>query len=458
MRKYKFTILLISLFIVGCNNSNKESTTTGSTSFVEESSTTSESSSTQEIVESIDVIPNADLNVINKKTGLTPSVGDIDILLIPIHFKDISDSKLDTNTIEKAFNSENDDDVEWYSVKEFYKLSSYGKCNLNFKMTDVFTPSHESSYYTTAYNNSNYVYASDSIVEEALQAFDSKYDYSEFDSNGDGYIDGVYLIYDHPVDYDYKYNLWWAYTYYHDNEEITFDNMHIKSYVFAGFDFLKQDDSNCNTHTIIHETAHLFGVDDYYDYDPNRGATKGGLAGGDIMDGTIGDHNAFTKSLLGWNKGTYVFPTTSMTINLSNFQENGDYIILANDFNEKSNILQEYFILEYYTPTKLNEYDKPFTVPGVRMLHVLATTKSDGSLRYNNTDTNAKLLSQITNSNGATYISSTTNRSDDTLFIENENFVNVKYATDNSNLNYSFVVDKLTDNSATITITNKLHK
>lgn len=446
MKFNKFVLVLICLLLTGCNNiSNNESTTTdndSSTSFI---------NNENEIKE---IQPNADLNKLNGYEGLTPSIGDVDILLIPIEFEDIS-TKMDLSLIDKAFNSSKDEsDLEYYSVKEYYKLSSYGKCNLSFDILDTYTPSNPSNYYTSNYNNVNYTSAVEEIIIEAFKNYDETKDFSNYDSNDDGYIDGIYLIYNHPVDYTYNYNLWWAWTYYFDNKDILFDNLKIKSFVFAGYDFLKEGNKNCSTHTYIHETAHMFGIDDYYDYGLNSGTNKGGLAKADMMDGTIGDHNAFSKSLLGWNTGKLIQPEKQIKVDLDAFSINGDYLILTNNFDENKGILQEYFIVEYYTVSGLNEYDKMFSINGIRVLHILAQTKKDGTLRYNNAYTNIKLISQITTSNGNTYLNSTTNRSDDTLFIENESLDSVKLS-DDSYLNYSFTVESLTNEKATLTIYKK---
>jgi hypothetical protein len=198
----------------------------------------------------------------------------------------------------------------------------------------------------------------------------------------------------------------------------------------------------------------MFGIDDYYDYNANQGTNKGGLAKADIMDGTIGDHNAFTKSLLGWNTGKLITPETSVTIDLEAFSTSGDYFILANNFDENKGVLQEYFIIEYYTISSLNEFDKMFTINGIRVLYIMADTKKNGTFKYNNSTTNIKLISQITTSNGNTYLTNTTDRSNDTLFIESESLDSVKLS-DDSYLNHTFKVDSLTEEKATITIEKK---
>ncbi|MCI5745451.1 MAG: hypothetical protein MR270_04130, partial [Erysipelotrichaceae bacterium] len=234
---------------------------------------------------------------------------------------------------------------------------------------------------------------------------------------------------------------------------ILFDNLKIKSNVFAGIDFLINKQEKLETHTYIHEMAHMFGLDDYYDTALTKGSEKGGLAGADMMDQTIGDHNSFSKALLGWNNGKIIKEST--TIELSSSAINGDYLILANDFDLSKGLFQEFFILEYYTPTSLNEYDKMFKISGIRMLHVIAYLKKDGTLKYNNSTSNVKLISQITDSEGSTYLKNAVSRSDETLFTLNESLNKVCYAN-NERLNFTFTIIDLNKTTAYIKITKTL--
>ena len=102
----------------------------------------------------------------------------------------------------------------------------------------------------------------------------------------------------------------------------------------------------------------------------------------------------------------------------------------------------------------MNELDEMFTVNGIRVLYIIADTKKNGTFKYNNSTTNIKLISQITTSNGNTYLTNTTDKSDDTLFIENES-LNTAKLSDDSYLKYTFTVDALTEEKATITISKK---
>ena len=73
-----------------------------------------------------------------------------------------------------------------------------------------------------------------------------------------------------------------------------------------------------DAHTFIHETGHLLGLDDYYDYNDYRGA-KGGLYGADMMDNNIGDHGSVNKLLLGWIEPTVVCGAGEINIDLLSF-------------------------------------------------------------------------------------------------------------------------------------------
>ena len=419
MIKRKLLIIACLVLLCSCQNDSSISISDATSFDISESN--------QEYIEVIkkDYIHEIAFN----QEGLTPVNGNVNILLIPISFNDVN-KMIDTNLLDIAFNANNNELIDFYSVKQYYEISSYNNIHLNFDILNTYTTLHPSNYYET---KNNYVDAVKEIVIESLTYYDEMINYQDYDSNNDGYIDGVYLIYDHDVDYSYANPLWWAFTSYINQNEILFDNLKIKSNVFAGIDFLINKQEKLETHTYIHEMAHMFGLDDYYDTALTKGSEKGGLAGADMMDQTIGDHNSFSKALLGWNNGKIIKEST--TIELSSI--NGDYLILANDFDLSKGLFQEFFILEYYTPTSLNEYDKMFKISGIRMLHVIAYLKKDGTLKYNNSTSNVKLISQITDSKGSTYLKNAVSRSDETLFTLNESLNKVCYAN-NERLNFTF--------------------
>lgn len=340
------------------------------------------------------------------ETGVTrglPSIGSPKVLVIPVAFTDYKADASMKSTLEKAFFGTSED-TGWESLNSYYKKSSYGKLDIGGMVTDVYNTGKSSSYYENQYTGENS--PEYEIIEGALEHFDLQINYSDYDTDNDGYIDGIYLVYTAPVDFD-NANFWWAFTYEYYTETPTYyDNKEADFYMFLGYEFFSETPASktsltINCETIIHETGHLLGIDDYYDYDDSKGV-DGGIGGGDMMDANVGDHNAFTKLLLGWVDPYVVTGNCSLT--LSSFGASGDCVMICKN---KADPFSEYYIIDYYTPDGLNAMEKGysglFSVAGVRVYHVAATMKSDSSQIYgiweiyanNNSDTTNKLISLV---------------------------------------------------------------
>ena len=269
-----------------------------------------------------------------------PSTGNIDCLVVPVQFSDTQAiTSADLEKLNKAFNG-TAADTGWQSVSSYYALSSYNKLNLNYDIWgvnigtsgNVFTASHDSTYYNN-YNQTVDVgdytytqYGDEVILLEVLEWLEGQIDLTKYDTNNDGCIDAVYLIYSADVDYQSDSSIYWAYvTWYSGNRQ--FDGKDAYCYLFAGFDFMDEDADradgteysgtieglNINASTYIHETGHLMGLDDYYDYDMTVGSGEG-LGGADMMDYTVGDHGVYSKIMLGWITPTVVTESKTFTI------------------------------------------------------------------------------------------------------------------------------------------------
>jgi M6 family metalloprotease-like protein len=130
------------------------------------------------------------------------------------------------------------------------------------------------------------------IARECLDYFNSSVDYRKYDNNEDGIIVGIYLIWAGSQ----KSGFWWSYyggLSLHDR----WDGLKVQNAVIAWYS--NDQDGPFQPGVICHETGHLLGLPDYYDYDYSIGP-KGGLGGFDMMDGNAVDHNCFSKYLLDW--------------------------------------------------------------------------------------------------------------------------------------------------------------
>lgn len=381
--------------------------------------------------------------------GMLPSVGSPMLLVLLIEFPDARFAyNITKEYIDEIFFGKN---IDYQTVSSFYYYSSYGRLQLDGEVLDVYRTKRNSSYYENEY----YDYALDAILKEAINYYNPVIDYSKFDSNNDGYIDNVVVIY--SKDYDYYSDIWWAYNVdfddpdtYYEGPDLQVDGVYVNNCIWASAEFLFENDYNGkDITTFIHELGHSFGLDDYYDYD-ERGGPKGGLGGADLMDDTVGDHNSFSKYLLGWVDPIIVdlSKITSTTITIESFVHSGDFILITNDARE--GVFSEYILVEYYTPDSLNSSNFYLTTDGVRIFHVdaiLGDNKGDyiTAFRYDNSDESKKLI-RLVEADGGNDIEENYEAENSDLFQEKNT-----YRID-INKNFELVIEKIENDRATITI------
>ena len=135
-----------------------------------------------------------------------PSIGSPKMLVIPVVFKDcaLSETELENEhkNIVDSFTG-NSEDTYWESVKSFYYKSSYGKLDLDINVSPYFysekTIIEENKLAREAGIEPTYNVLSDAALWYASN-FD---DYNSYDSNGDGLIDSIWLIYMDDFNNDY---------------------------------------------------------------------------------------------------------------------------------------------------------------------------------------------------------------------------------------------------------------
>lgn len=283
------------------------------------------------------------------------STGDSRILVIPVSFSNSKKEDQDYKKIvlQNAFFG-NENTNMFYSVSEYYYRSSYGQCILKGDVTDFYNCPLSYLEIESAYGS--YTNASRKIVNEALNYVYTTYgsDYlKDFDLDNNGYIDALYLIYDAPKANNTK-SLFWAFSDTVNNPNRSIPYL-ANIYSWVGFDFIINN-NNINTHTLIHETGHLFGLLDYYNTLSNGTYQPTGYM--DMMDYNVGDHSAFSKMMLNWVTPKVV--TAEGLIELKPFSSTGDLILVPfNTYNDTP--FDEYLLLEYYAPNEMNQKELAFS-------------------------------------------------------------------------------------------------
>jgi len=288
------------------------------------------------------------------------SIGKQKLLVIPVDFKDYACSLLSSGCDNALINIENaffgsESQNKWESVASFYNKASYGKFQLTGKVSPWFTYSKNAADIQKSTRN----ILVNNVRGEALAWYQS-----QFDDISDYYIDGkeengvaLYLIYSHPYAKGdgASNNVFWAYTVV--NPDVT---------SWSSIELINNNDGKVDSHTYIHEFGHILGLNDYYNTTSSGVYNPTGRL--DMMDYTIGDHSGYSKMLLNWTRPYVITSPTTLTI--SPFTSSGDLILLKSNWNGSA--MDEYLLLEFYSPQGLNYRDDRHYVsqPSLKVYHV----------------------------------------------------------------------------------------
>lgn len=337
-----------------------------------------------------------------------PSTGDRKILVVPIQFEDSQFTETQLERLKYTFFGESSE-TGWESVSSFYKRSSYGNLNITGEVSTALTLNQTTSEFSSNYkkNSSNTKTYTDFVLDAALKKLASSIDLSQYDTDNDGYIDAVWLVYSANYNRKDSSSPFWAYTTWESSPKTIdgTDNLKGCLYSWASIDFTiekkypssitynSNNTKNGDAHTYIHETGHMLGLDDYYSYDYDSSTNFDTPVGGiDMMDMNIGDHCAFSKYLLGWIKplvvteeylksNNYELTLSSLTDNSKSTENKAFLLPCYSDGSIRYNgtPFDEYLLIEYSTASNLNESDskekysnglRGYTKNGVLVYHI----------------------------------------------------------------------------------------
>ena len=413
MKKRSLLLIAIPLFaLVSCSGNstpiedviyltNKDSGTATIKIFKDEAATSKERYISPKNVK-VSMTYNDLSGWLSNNENVCPSVGDVNLLVIPVHLPESSFNTPEVKEdIEKVFFGKDDSDNGYMSLSEYYYESSFGKLNFQGFVTDWFD--------VTKYTNiksldditmgTNGTIVTEILREATERAFDT-YDSlnrKDYDQNNDGSIDGIWLVYDHynyfnqfliePDSSEGDLNeAFWNYTswdWYGDSPNL--DVPTTSGFSWASFDqiysayaeynehdvpdFTNLDSIPLDSHTFIHETGHLLGLDDLYTSD---GRSPTGRS--TMMDQNIGDLDPYSKLVLGWVTPYVVYGSSEILLT-QNMYDDHSVIVIPSNYEEIStkienlsdeekenyiyefNPFSEYLIVDLYSPLGLNYKD-----------------------------------------------------------------------------------------------------
>jgi M6 family metalloprotease-like protein len=316
---------------------------------------------------------------VSNEAGMLPTTGTPKMLVVPCIFSDSTKTATEKDTMRgiayRSFFGDASTETGWQSVRSYYYESSYHQLYLEGKVSPVVKLPYNEATYNLTKNFASGGNATDFILDSVYTALftgDSPiYNVSDFDSDGDGTIDGIFMLSEGSI--DSSTNVGWAFTTRHGNEfntgkkalgiygwaPIAFSSSFIKN-TASSQQKTFYSTSKPDAHTFIHESGHVLGLDDYYDYDSAKPLVQAG--GPTMQDLNICDHESFSKYLWGWTSPKVVTENTTdatITYDLNPFEDSGDTILIASHFNDTA--LDEYLLIDYYTPTGLNFRDTNYT-------------------------------------------------------------------------------------------------
>ena len=258
------------------------------------------------------------------------------------------------------------------SMYDYFRDQSRGEFLLNFDIAGPVTVSKDFEYYGTN-DSQGYDLHPGEMVIEALKLADSIVDYSDYDWNGDGTVEQIYVVYAGQGEADggtedsvwpHEFTLYEAYLGGDGSGEQTIDGVKINTYACGSeLDGLGRV---AGIGTMCHEFSHCLGYPDFYDVDYSGGQ---GMFEWDLMD--TGSYNgggyrpagftSYERWFAGWLEPIELSGTTTIN-NLADLQNGGGSYIIYNKGYRK-----EYFLLENRQKTK---WDAGIPGAGLLILHV----------------------------------------------------------------------------------------
>ncbi len=271
-----------------------------------------------------------------------PTSGTRNLLLLLVEFPNAA-HQIPSTTFDNMFNQ--DDWNGTGSFKQFYYQNSYGQLTV---VTVV------SGWYMAPQNHDYYSYSLDpgmtrarGLVRNVVDAANAFVDYSQFDNDNDGVVDGVMVIHEGDgAETGNSANIW-SHSWVLGPQAVSYDGVTINPYTINPEFYNESTNIMSGIGTPCHEFGHNLGLPDFYDTDDATNGTAETLGAWDCMDGGSynnnqrkpAHHNCWSKNYLGWISSIPVL-STAQAVTMLNVEFN------PVAYRVNTTTTNEYFLLE----------------------------------------------------------------------------------------------------------------
>jgi M6 family metalloprotease-like protein len=278
-----------------------------------------------------------------------PRTGDVKSLVILVQYTD----KKFTISDPKAFYTDmlNKEGFSQYSgtgsARDYFLKSSMDQFRPTFDVFGPVTLSHEMAYYG-ANDYDDYDMRPYEMVIEACKALDSDINFADYDLDGDGYVDNVYIFYAGygEASYDDEDTVWphsadlneWSTT---EDYSFKLDGKTISHYACSNeMESINGTDKPDGIGTFCHEFSHVMGLPDLYDVNYEEAAMLSPNAWS-VLDYACYNNDSRTPMLygiyernaMGWMEPTVLDSPASISLEDITTSNKG-YIVTTDKTNE----------------------------------------------------------------------------------------------------------------------------
>jgi len=299
-------------------------------------------------------------------------------IIILVNYKDQTFKASNDNALyQRIANEEGFSEGDFKgSMSDYFKAQSNDKFELDFDVVGPVTVSEKASYYGSNDSEGNDKYAGQMVCEAVKLAMEQVSDWKQYDWDGDGYVDQVYVVYCGKGEADGgAANTIWPHAYDLSSAKAYGDGtgpvevatgLKVNSYA-CGAELNGYTGTVAGIGTMCHEFSHCLGYPDFYDTDYSGGW---GMDCWDLMDNGSynGDgyqpagYTSYERWFAGWQEPVELNEEDVAVENLKSLQEGGVGYIIYNKGNKN-----EYYLLENRQQTG---WDASLPGNGLLIIHV----------------------------------------------------------------------------------------